>query len=111
MRQRRKRNRTMCADLLTICWTGENGLDRSEAAILEDISVEGVCLQSEHPLPLYADVSVHYPNGQYQGKVMYCKTEEGGYLVGIEFDSSNRWSKADFQPSHLLDLELPLLKH
>jgi hypothetical protein len=106
MKQRRKKNRNMCAELLTIRWTEDDRRSRSEVANVEDISATGVCLHLEHSIPPGTEVSLRYPKGKYQGKVKYCTSQEIGYLLGIAFDNGYRWSKTDFQPSHLLELRL-----
>jgi len=108
MKQRRENNRDMCAELLTVRWTDGDGRTRSEAATLEDISATGACLQLEHSILPETQVSLHYPKGKYQGKVKYCTYHDIGYLLGMAFDDGYRWSKTDFEPSHLL--ELPVKK-
>lgn len=104
MKQRRKYNRNLCADLLTLCWTEGDGRVRSEVATLEDISGTGACLQFDFSIPPETKVSLHYPNGRYEGKIKYCSYQETGYSLGIAFDDGYRWTKSDFQPSHLLEL-------
>jgi hypothetical protein len=94
----------MCADLLQVHWTDDKGQRRTEVGVLEDISTTGVCLQLEHPVREETEVSLHYPNGKYEGKVKYCIFLRTGFLIGIAFDEGYRWSKTDFVPSHLLEL-------
>jgi hypothetical protein len=106
MRRRRENNRNLCAELLTVRWTDHEGCSRSELAALEDISAMGACLQLQDSIEPETVVSIHYPNGKYQGKVKYCTFQEIGYVVGIAFGAGYRWSKKDFQPSHLLELPL-----
>jgi hypothetical protein len=103
MEDRRKNDRNMCAEFLTVHWI-EEGLSRIEVAALEDISPTGACLQIEKPIPVGTRVSIHYPNGKYPGRVKYCESNSIGYLLGIAFDKGYRWSKSDFEPSHLLEL-------
>jgi len=106
MKDRRHDNRNMCADLLKLCWTVK-GDNRSELVSIEDISATGACLRVELPIPLDTPVALHHPKGQYMGKVKYCTCDEIGYLLGVGFDEGYRWSKEDFQPSHLLELHSP----
>jgi hypothetical protein len=108
MKQRRENNRSMCAELLTIRWTDHDGATRSEVAGLEDISTTGACLNLEHSILPETEVALHYPNGKYLGKVKYCTYHETGYVLGIAFDEGYRWSRLDFEPSHLLEFRLPL---
>jgi len=104
MKQRREKNRVMCAELLTIRWTEGGGSCRSETVALEDITATGACLHLEHPIPAETKVSLHYENGKYEGVVKYCTCQETGYVLGIAFDDNYRWSRTDFEPSHLLEL-------
>jgi hypothetical protein len=89
-----------------ISWIEDQGRGRSEIGTLEDISVTGACLHIEDSIPEGTSVCLHYPKGKYQGKVKYCKAQEIGYLLGIAFDAGNRWSRLDFQPSHLVGLRV-----
>jgi hypothetical protein len=104
---RHEKKRNLCAALLMISWTDEEGHNRSEIGTLEDVSTAGACLHLEHSIPAETEVSLHYPKGKYQGKVKYCTSEEIGYSVGIAFNNSHRWCKLDFQPAHLVELRLP----
>jgi len=107
MKQRRESQRNMCAELVAIRWTDLDGCQRTEPATLEDISENGVCLHLEHLIEPDTEVSIVYPNGVFQGTVKYCTYEEIGYFLGVAFEEGYRWTKTDFQPSHLLELPLP----
>ena len=104
MKQRREKIRNMCAEILTIRWTENDGTCQSELVSLEDITATGACLHMEHSIPVDTKVSLHHANGKYEGMVKYCTCQETGYVLGIAFDDNYRWSKTDFQPSHLLEL-------
>lgn len=105
MKQRRETNRNLCAELVTIRWTDEDGGARSDVVALEDISATGACIHLEDPIPAETEVTLEHPNAKYLGRIKYCVFQEFGYfLVGIGFDKGYRWSKTDFQPSHLLEL-------
>jgi PilZ domain len=100
---RRKKKRSLCADLIAISWTEGSGRIRSDMGTLQDISAVGACLRLEQSISAGTGVSLYYPKGKYDGKVKYCRSDQSGYLVGIEFDPGYRWSRRDFQPSHLID--------
>jgi hypothetical protein len=104
MKQRREKNRIMCAEVLTVRWAEDDGCCRSELATLEDITATGACLHLEYSIPPETKVSLHYEKGKYEGTVKYCTCRETGYVLGIAFDDNYRWSKTDFRPSHLLEL-------
>jgi hypothetical protein len=44
-------------------------------------------------------------DGQLNGTVRYCLYQGLGYFLGVEFDEGCRWSRKQFRPRHLLDLE------
>jgi PilZ domain len=108
MKQRRKGERNLCAEFIQISWTDDEGQSRSELATLEDISPTGACIQLEFPIPAETEVALHYPKGRYRGTIKYSALEKTGYIHGTEFHEPDRWSKDDFEPSHLL--ELPLVR-
>jgi hypothetical protein len=95
----------LCADMVEVCWQQAAGQKCRSTALLEDISPSGMCLQFEIPLPIGTQVNVHCPGDQLAGVVRYCIYREIGYFVGIELQASSRWSRQQFEPQHLLDLE------
>jgi hypothetical protein len=101
----RSSERSLCADLLKIVWIDESGSKQKELAALEDISRGGACIQVEHPIPMDTPISILYPDGRYHGRVRYCVFQHTGYFVGIEFDPGYEWSKSQYMPSHLLELQ------
>ena len=106
MKQRRKDDRNLCAEFITVSWLDAEGQRRSQVATLEDISATGACVLLEFSIPPETEISLHYPKGQYRGKVKYSAEDKTGHLHGIEFHAPDRWSKSDFVPSHLLELPL-----
>src|ERR1700746_3029972 len=101
---RRKTNGNLCAALRTVRWTEDGGNIRTELANLEDISPTGACLHMEQSIPAGAQVWLYHPKGKYKGKVKYCESQEIGYLLGIAFEARYRWTRLDFQPSHLVEV-------
>ena len=95
----------LCADLVEVCWRDGAGKKKKAQAVLEDISASGACLQLDVAVPLSAVIHWRSPKKDFAGVVRYCAYREIGYFVGVQFDPASRWSKAKFQPQHLLDLE------
>jgi len=105
----------MCADLVEVRWRTGTGKEHKILALLEDISASGACLQLESPIPVGSDVhwSVRVPahskprhaKREFSGCVRYCEYREIGYFVGVEFDSSSKWSRSSYRPQHLLELK------
>ena len=105
MRGTRAEIRMLCADMVEVCWKEQSGRKYKSTALLEDISRSGMCLQFEIPVSIGTRVDVHCPGEKLAGTVRYCVYREIGYFVGIELDQSSRWSRQQFEPQHLLDLE------
>ena len=108
MTDRRTVKRLLCADLVDVCWRDEAGRQKSEVMVLEDISLSGVCLQSERPHTQGAEVVIQYGEGTLPGVIRYCVYREIGYFLGIEFTGDCQWPSDRFQPKHLLDPEILL---
>ena len=105
MQERRSEVRMLCADLVRVCWKDLRGKRHRASALLEDISLSGVCLQTETPLPVGAQIHWRTPKQEFTGTVRYCEYREIGYFVGIKLDAGSKWSRRAFRPQHLLDLK------
>ena len=95
----------LCADMVQVCWKEDSGRKYKCTALLEDISRSGMCLQFEVPVPVGTRVDIHCPGEKLTGTVRYCMYREIGYFVGMELEGSTKWSRQQFEPQHLLDLE------
>lgn len=95
----------LCADMVEVCWKERSGRKYRSTALLEDISRSGMCLQFEIPVLIGTAVEIHCPGEILAGTVRYCVYREIGYFVGVELDTSSQWSRQQFEPQHLLDLE------
>jgi len=105
MQRPRAEIRMLCADMVEVCWREPEGRKCKSTALLEDISRSGMCLQFEIPVPIGTYVDVCCPGDKLAGVVRYCVYREIGYFVGVELEPSSRWSRKQFEPQHLLDLE------
>ncbi len=104
MQERRVDARMLCSELVDVSWRDTHGRQRKAMANLEDISISGVCLQLDIPLPLNTRLHILHPRGEFQGNVRYCLYREIGYFLGVQFAPGCAWSPDAYQPSHLLDL-------
>src|SRR5262249_16786536 len=102
--EKRTEGRMLCADMMDVRWTDRSGKQRKAAALLEDISAAGACIQLETPVPVGAEIRWHASGQFFSASVRYCAHRETGYFVGVEFGKSTRWSKETYCPKHLLDL-------
>jgi hypothetical protein len=105
MQERRMDSRLLCAELVQVIWTDKSGRQVRRVANLEDISTCGACVQVESPMKCGTRVSVGYGDGHLEGTVRYCLYQGLGYFLGVEFDEGCRWSRKQFRPRHLLDLQ------
>ncbi len=103
MPEKRAEPRFLCSDLVKVRWLAERGNSRLETVVLENISASGACVQAEVPIPESSRVTLLCRSAEFAGLVRSCYQRDGGYFIGIEFDDDSRWSRAQFQPEHLLD--------
>ncbi len=82
MTNRRTVIRLLCADLVDVCWRDEAGRRKSELMVLEDISLAGVCLQSERPHKQGTEMVIHYGDGTLPGIIRFCVYQGIGYFLG-----------------------------
>ncbi len=110
MQGRRRNPRNLCADLLKVRWRDSDGAAHREYATLEDISEGGLCLRLEPHIAPGATLTIQYPGGKYEGRVIYCLPEHQSYIVGVEFLPGYRWSRREYKPPHLLQFRLRLVE-
>lgn len=100
---RRTGDRMLCAELVQLIWQDEAGRERRRVANLEDISLTGVCLQVEHPIPAGTPIAILYGDGELLGTIRHCRHQDCGYFLGVELSENSRWSSQHYKPEHLLD--------
>lgn len=105
MDERRSEVRMLCADMLDVSWRATTGQSGKAIALLEDISASGACLQLETAIPLASEIRWTSPKQEFTGHVRYCVYREIGYFIGVEFNSTIRWSTKRFKPQHMLNLQ------
>ncbi len=104
MEERRSQPRMLCADLVRVHFRDRLGRERTKVANLEDISMNGACLQLDDPLPKETPLRIAHPKGEFRGRVRYCIYREIGYFVGVEFEPGCKWNRRQYRPEHMLDL-------
>jgi hypothetical protein len=105
MDERRADARLLCADVVEVRWTNVGGKICQATALLEDIATHGACLQLDKAVPPQTAITIEHAKGEMHGIVRYCVFREIGYFVGIQFEPDSAWSRHEFTPQHLLDLE------
>jgi hypothetical protein len=104
MTEKRAEARMLCADLVDVRWKDKLGRTRTAVANLEDISLSGVCLQLDTPIPIETHVEITHSKAVFQGNVRYCLFRDIGYFLGVQFAAGFKWSRRHYKPLHLLDL-------
>jgi hypothetical protein len=107
-KQRRRDKRFLCADLVELVWRDNRGRAIRRIGNLENICAGGVCLQLEAPLERGTKIYMPCTRCTFHGIVRYVLDREDSYVIGVEFDKSNLWSRKLFDPQHLLDPDAAL---
>jgi hypothetical protein len=102
MSERRANQRSLCSEIVELFWSDGLGWPHRAKAILEDISPQGACLQTEAILPIHAEVALKLGEIGLPGAVRYCTLIGGSYFVGVEFAEGRGWSREQYGPEHLL---------
>jgi hypothetical protein len=105
MSEKRTEPRLLCASLVELTRRDQTRRQSRQIVNLEDISLSGACIASDHPLPLHTPVVLDYINGQLPGVVRYSQYQDGTYFMGIRFSFGCKWADDCFQPEHLLDVQ------
>ena len=103
LQDRRIDTRLLCADLVELVWSEADGQEHRRVGNLEDISLCGLCLQLEAPVPVGTRMRVLYGDGELTGIVRYTVLRDHAYFLGVQLDADARWSSQHFVPQHLLD--------
>ena len=101
-KERRSDSRELCSDFARIAWLDQTGRRFSFTGVIEDVSLEGMCLNLDVAAPLGARVHVHTKGFDGEARVCYCTLGDYGYLVGLEFLDGCTWDREAWRPKHLL---------
>jgi hypothetical protein len=101
--EKRAEPRFLCSDLVRLRWSDGERRRREETVVLENISTSGACVQAEVPVTENTSVTLVCSSAEFHGYVRSCYLRDDGYFLGIAFDADSKWSKAKFQPEHLVD--------
>ncbi len=101
---RRRAARELCSDFVQFAWNDQQGRRISYVGILEDVSPEGMCVQSDLPVPVGQALHLHTKGFDGEAQVAYCELVEYGYVIGLEFLDGYMWDREKWRPQHLLAL-------
>lgn len=71
-------------------WEDPGGTLQSVSARIENKSVGGACIRIGTPVAVGSKLGIRCRWEQFSGIAKYCVGDDGGYLVGIQRDASNR---------------------
>jgi hypothetical protein len=86
--RREPRRQVMCR--IEITWEDEAGGLRNQQAMLEDKSVSGAGISARKAIPAGTRINLRERDQERAGVVRYCRPDEIGYLIGIQFDKSDK---------------------
>ncbi len=101
--------RYLCSELVKVEWQNKAGT-LSRAGILEEIWVDGACVQTLEPMPPGTRVWVVARRALFQGTLTDCQFVHDGYFSRVAFDAELRWSRRSYKPEHLVNTRTVLAR-
>jgi hypothetical protein len=103
MPERRSQPRLLDSELVMIGWV-ERQMTLKQLGNVNDISLGGMGIRVDHPLPVGTSVTICYdsPNGMLTGTVRHHSKGLDGHFLGIELDGLSKDSMLHFQPELLV---------
>jgi len=98
----------MCSEIIQLKQFENGGGIQTSTAILEEISPDSACIQTDAPMPegtllrLVCSGCAYYC--ELEGKVVHCQFRpQLGYFVDVEFAPGSEWCAETYAPAHLWD--------
>ncbi len=100
--ERRSQLRLLDCELVMLSWT-ESSIEYKQLGNVEDVSLGGLGLVVDHPLPPGTPVRIAYgEDSLLRGTVKHHSERDGNHYIGVEFDEDSRNSTLHFQPELLV---------
>jgi c-di-GMP-related signal transduction protein len=95
MSEARRKMRHAASGTLRILWEDSTGRERVSNAQLQNVSVNGLRLQTIDQIPVRAYVTCNDVKLGISGRgsVRYCNFTKGKYLIGVEFAGGTGWKE------------------
>lgn len=106
LKERREHRRDLCSELVEIGFEEQQGSTVTSTGLLEDVSVEGLCISMSLPLSVGARVRVRADGFDGRAQVRRCEVREDDFLVALQLDPSSKWDPVAWKPAHLLKIPL-----
>jgi hypothetical protein len=95
----------LCSHLVALVWNG-----RRTSANMEKIWSGGVTLNAEEFIEPGAALRVESPEFALDTHVVQCMREDDGYFIDVEFEPGYEWTPELFEPKHLTDPDILLIR-
>lgn len=102
---RRRHRRHFCSELVDVAFDDDAGTTINETGLVEDVSVDGMCLSISLPIPTAREVNVRASDFDGCGEVTYCEMCDYGFLVGLKFPPGSGWDATRWLPQHFLPMD------
>jgi len=101
--------RYLCSELVKVEWQSETGALRA-TGILEEIWLDGACIQTLAPLPSRTQVWIVANRALFLGTLAECESQPDGYFSRVAFEAQSRWSPRSFRPEHMVSTQTVLAR-
>jgi hypothetical protein len=101
--------RYLCSELVKVEWQNKVGT-LSRAGILEEIWMDGACVQTLEPMPPGTKVWIVARRAMFLGTLTDCEFDRYGYFSRVTFDSESRWSRRSYKPEHMVSTQAVLVR-
>lgn len=113
--EQRRHDRLLCAGLVEVRWSDEDGYPCETMANLDNLCPGGACLLVDSPIPAGTRIAIGHLICQVQAEIRYCSSSELGWEVGAQFLTGKTPGIQACHPSHSVDPKTvtqsdPLLK-
>ena len=101
--ENRRHDRLLCAGLVEVRWSDQNGFPCETVANLENISPGGACLRVDCPLQPGTRIAVGQLIGQTEAVVRHCTRSDLSWAVGVQFLTGKAQGIQACNGTHALD--------
>ena len=102
-KERRREPRQLCSEFVQVAWLDEQQNRFSHIGVLEDVSLSGMAVSVDLPIPVGRTVYLHARGFEGEAQVRYCELGGYSYLVGMEFADGCGWDPKKWRPGHLYE--------
>lgn len=101
--EQRRHDRLLCAGLVDVRWSDENGYPCETVANLDNLSPGGACLFLDSPIPKGTRVAIGHLICQVEAEIRFCSPSELGWVVGAQFLTGKTPGIRACNPRHAVD--------